>query len=93
MRIRESTIERRLVQGVKARGGLCWKFVSPGTTGVPDRVVITRRGEVWFVELKAEDGRLSDRQALALRQLKERGAYAVVLIGREDVDRFLEVIV
>ena len=92
MRIRESAIERRLVQGVKARGGLCWKFVSPGTTGVPDRIVVTRRGDVWFVELKADDGRLSDRQAMVLRQLRDRGAPCAVLTGRGDVDRFLEMI-
>lgn len=92
MRERESAVERRLVSGVKARGGLCWKFVSPGTSGVPDRIVVTRTGDVWFVELKADDGRLSPRQALILRQLKDRGALAVVLIGRDDVDRFLEVI-
>ena len=71
MRERESAVERRLVSGVKARGGLCWKCVSPGTSGVPDRIVVTRTGEIWFVELKADDGRLSPRQALILRQLKD----------------------
>ena len=47
---------------------------------------------MWFVELKAEDGRLSDRQAMVLRQLRDRGAPCTVLIGRGDVDRFLEMI-
>ena len=92
MRIKESAVERRLVSGVKARGGLCWKFVSPGMSGVPDRIVVTRRGEIIFVELKADDGRLSDRQAMILGQLKNRGARAEVLIGTDDVDRFLEMI-
>lgn len=92
MREKESAVERQLVSGVKARGGLCWKFVSPGTTGVPDRIVVTRAGEIWFVELKADDGRLSARQAMIQRMLKDRGARSVVLIGRADVDRFLEVV-
>ena len=90
MREKESAVERRLARGVRAAGGLCWKFVSPGMSGVPDRIVVTRKGEVWFVELKADDGRLSDRQYFILQQLRERGANAVVLIGRDDVDRFLE---
>lgn len=90
MREKESAVERRLVSGVKARGGLCWKFVSPGCAGVPDRIVVTRAGEAWFVELKADDGRLSPRQAMIQRMLKDRGARSVVLIGRDDVDRFLE---
>lgn len=92
MREKESAVERRLVSGVKARGGLCWKFVSPGCAGVPDRIVVTRTGEVWLVELKADDGRLSPRQAMIQRMLKDRGARSVVLIGRDDVDRFLEMI-
>ena len=92
MRTRESAVERRLAEGVRARGGLCWKFVSPGTSGVPDRVVVTARGEIWLVELKADDGRLSDRQAMILRQLRDRGAPCAVLVGKGDVDRFLEMI-
>lgn len=92
MREKESAVERRLVSGVRARGGMCWKFVSPGCAGVPDRIVVTRTGEVWFVELKADDGRLSPRQAMIQRILKDRGARSVVLIGRDDVDRFLEMI-
>lgn len=92
MRVKESAVERRLAEGVRARGGLCWKFVSPGMSGVPDRIVVTARGEIWLVELKADDGKLSPRQALVLRQLKDRGAPCAVLVGKGDVDRFLEMI-
>lgn len=89
MREKESAIERRLAAGVREAGGLCWKFVSPGTAGVPDRIVVTRTGEIWFVELKALDGRLTDRQFHCLQALKDRGAKAIVLRGRADVERFL----
>ena len=57
--MKESQIERRLVEGVKRLGGMCLKFVSPGTLGVPDRIIITAKGRVIFVELKAETGRLT----------------------------------
>ena len=83
-------MERRLAAGVRAKGGLCWKFVSPGTSGVPDRIVVLPGGTVWFVELKADDGRLSGRQAMILRQLADRGANATVLVGMKDVEKFLE---
>lgn len=33
----EKEIERRMVQTVKDRGGLCYKFVSPNNPGVPDK--------------------------------------------------------
>ncbi len=60
--MRESQIERRLVQGVKERGGMCPKFTSPGLPGVPDRIVITPKGRVIFIELKTEIGKLANIQ-------------------------------
>ena len=60
--MKESQIERRLVEGVKRLGGMCLKFVSPGTLGVPDRIIITAKGRVIFVELQTETGRLTKSQ-------------------------------
>ena len=37
--MREKSIEEKLVAAVKVQGGVCWKFTSPGTAGVPDRIV------------------------------------------------------
>ena len=55
----EKEIEQQMRDLVKKRGGLFYKFVSPGNRGVPDRIVITPAGEVWFVELKQPAGRLA----------------------------------
>ena len=49
--MREHEIERKLVDAVKAKGGICWKFVSPGTAGVPDRIILMPNGRIAFVEL------------------------------------------
>ena len=54
----ESSIERYLVNGVKKLNGMCLKFVSPGTPGVPDRIIITPDGRIIFAELKTETGRI-----------------------------------
>ncbi len=51
--MKESVIERYLVQEVEKRGGLCEKFVSPGRRSVPDRIITWPFGVVHFVELKA----------------------------------------
>lgn len=51
--MRESDIERYLRKQVEANGGKCWKWVSPGRRGVPDRIVIMPGGVIAFVELKA----------------------------------------
>lgn len=70
----EKDLEQRLVREVKKRDGLCLKFTSPGTSGVPDRLVILPPGEyysVGFVEVKKPgQGRLSKLQRFWLRRLK-----------------------
>ena len=55
----KKTIERHLVNDVKKLGGLCYKFVSPGTQGIPDRIIITAQGRIIFCQVK-------DRQRYAL---------------------------
>ena len=43
--MREKTIEQKLVQAVKAKGGIAPKFVSPGFSGVPDRLILLPDGK------------------------------------------------
>jgi len=85
----ESQIERRLVEGVKAIGGMCIKFVSPGTPGVPDRIIITATGRIIFAELKAETGRLSKIQRYTIGEMQKRGADVRVVKGIEGVKNLL----
>ena len=51
--MREKEIEQKLVDTVKKHGGICPKFVSPGFSGMPDRIVLLPKGKFAFVELKA----------------------------------------
>lgn len=87
--MKESQIEARLVRAVKQRGGLCFKWVSPGNNGVPDRIVITPQGRVIFVELKTDTGRLSQIQVLQQGLLRSRKAEVVTLYGMQDVEAFV----
>ena len=50
--MREKEVEKKLVDEVKKRGGLCLKFVSPGFNGVPDRLLLLNKGKLSFVEVK-----------------------------------------
>lgn len=88
--MKESTIEQYLRRVVKARGGLCLKFVSPGAPGVPDRVVITPAGRTVYVELKTTTGRLSKAQKWQIAEMRKRKADVRVLYGLDGVLRFLE---
>lgn len=74
-----------LVECVKKLGGMCLKFVSPGTLGVPDRIIITKSGRIIFAELKSEVGRLSKLQQYIIGEIRKRNADVRVVRGISDV--------
>ena len=88
--MKESRIESRLVRMVRDRGGLCYKFVSPGNPGVPDRIVITPAGRTVYVELKTEVGRLAAIQKWQHEEMRKRGADVRTLKGLDQVKAFVE---
>lgn len=85
----ESEIEKKLVREVRKMGGMAYKFVSPGNTGVPDRIVILP-GVITFVELKTETGRLSPGQTRQIGKLRDLGMKVVVLHGMKELEEFLD---
>lgn len=87
--MRESSIERKLVTGVKKAGGIAYKFTSPGHAGVPDRIVLLPCGRVIFIELKTEAGRLSAIQKEQHKQLRALGMDVRTLYGKTDVEGFI----
>jgi hypothetical protein len=86
--MRESDIERYFVRCVKALGGVAYKFVSPSHRGVSDRIVCLPNGQVWFVELKAPRGRLSELQKLFAADMARLKQPYVVLWSKEMVDEW-----
>lgn len=98
-RVRESTIEKTLADGVEAEGGLCWKFTSPGRRGVPDRLPLRPipprhraivAKYVRFAELKTKRGKLSEHQKARRAELEALGFQVEVLASREAVAAFLK---
>ena len=85
----EKEVEAKLVRGVKQQGGIAYKFVSPGNSGVPDRIVVLPGGRVEFVELKSKTGRLSSIQKRQIARLESAGKKVQVLYGEDDVAAFL----
>ena len=88
--MREKDIEKVLVTKVRKLGGRAYKWVSPGNDGVPDRIVILPGMRPVFVELKAENGRLSTLQKVQIRRLLDMGQDVKVLRGIREVEQFLE---
>lgn len=88
---RERDIERALVGMVKHHGGLCLKWVCPGWSGVPDRIILLPGGRVIFAETKRpKGGKLSALQTWWRRTLSGLGFKCWTIWSREDIDRLEE---
>lgn len=82
----ESELERKFCRFVKSEGGRAYKWVSPGETGVPDRICILPGGLVIFVELKRpgrKDGR-SPRQKKVFSILEKLGCHIWLINDLDD---------
>lgn len=71
--MRESMIEARLRKAVERAGGRCLKWVCPGHTGVPDRIILMPGGRVYFAETKAPGEKERPRQEYVQRKLRGLG--------------------
>ncbi len=71
--MREKALENLLVRGVKKKGGLALKFVSPGMAGVPDRLLLLPKGRMAFVELKATGEKMRPLQTKRKEQIERLG--------------------
>jgi hypothetical protein len=87
--MREKTIERKLVQAVKAMGGIAPKFISPGFDGMPDRLVLLPNGKIAFVEVKRHGEKPSPLQEARLRLLRRLGFKVYVLDDEGQIQQIL----
>ena len=88
--MREKTIERRLVQEVKRRGGICPKWVSPGFDGVPDRLVFLPGRRFGLVEVKAPGEKPRALQISTHKLLAKLGFPIYILDGIEKIGGILD---
>lgn len=82
----EKQIERRLVQKIKEKNGLCLKLT--GYKGIPDRIVLID-GRCYFVELKDEGKKLRHEQKVWQDKLQALGFVSVMLDSKDAVDEFV----
>lgn len=85
----EGVIENYLRNQCRKHNYLCYKFVSPGRIGVPDRIVIAN-GQVIFVELKSETGKLSKVQEVCINEMKLKGADVRIFNSKHMIDDFMQ---
>lgn len=90
--IREKEVEKKLVAAVKKIGGICPKWVSPGTDGMPDRIVLLPEGKIAFVELKAPGEKPRALQIRRHEELRRLGFQVLVLDDPEKIGGILNAI-
>jgi hypothetical protein len=101
----EKQIEQYLVKECKKRDWLCWKFTSPGTCGVPDRIIIPKKTDVlmgtafyhaypqvYFAELKSPKGKLSELQKKRIAELGSKFHKVAVINSKDEVDELVDLI-
>lgn len=87
--MREKVIEKKLVQAVKASGGIAPKLVSPGFDGMPDRIVLLPDGHIGFVEVKAPGKKPRPLQLSRHGLLRRLGFRAYVLDDEQQIEKIL----
>ena len=91
--MREKEIEAALVKAAKKRNGMALKFISPGMSGVPDRLGLLPDGKLGFIELKAPGKKMRLLQEKRKRQLEALGFLVFCLDCKEEVEVMLDAIV
>lgn len=86
----EKDLENKFRIAVKRAGGKAYKFVSPGNSGVPDRLVILPGGKAGFVELKQEGKKPTGLQRKQIHDLLGKGHYANVLDRESDIQKVID---
>jgi hypothetical protein len=89
----EKNIESYLREKVKEQGGIAYKWVSPGNSGVPDRIVVLPGNKVVFVELKAPGKKPTALQVNQHKKLTLRGCDVRVIDSKLQVDLLLQELV
>lgn len=84
----ESRLERSIANFVKEKGWLYIKQPANIYKGIPDRLIITNNGYMFFVELKDEKGKLSKIQERWRKKLQK---CKVNVFEVKSIDEFKEI--
>jgi len=88
--VQEKVIEAYLRDNVKTLGGKAYKFVSPGTAGVPDRLVLLPNGKAVFIELKATGKKATALQEAQHRKIRNLNFEVFTIDRKTEVDKFID---
>ena len=85
----EKVIERKLVEAVKANGGMCIKLLCDNLLGLPDRMVLMPHSKIAFAELKTTGQKPRRIQVFMHNKLRNLGFRVEVIDTVEGVNDFI----
>lgn len=88
----EKVVERKLVELVKAKKGMCIKLLCDQLTGLPDRLCLFPGGVVIFVEVKTTGQKPRRIQTFIHNKLRALGFRVEVIDTIEAVTKLLNTI-
>ena len=93
LRTLEKEIERQLKIMVESKlRGRCLKWVCPGWSGVPDRILLLPGGRVYFVELKRPQGGKTDPLQIWWKRQLESLGFTVWHVHNKEQLKYLELV-
>lgn len=85
----EKLVERKLVESVKANGGMCIKLLCDLLIGLPDRMCLFPGHKIVFVELKTTGKKPRPVQLYMHNKLRALGFRVEVIDTVEGVGNFI----
>lgn len=89
----EKVVERKLVEAVKANGGMCIKLLCDQLTGLPDRMCLFPNHKIVFVELKTTGRKPKRIQLFIHDKLRALGFRVEVIDSVEGVEQLINSII
>ena len=68
----ENKIQKKIIDKLKKDGYFVIKIIRSNINGIPDICAI-KNGKTIFIEVKTEQGKLSELQKIMIKKLKENG--------------------
>lgn len=89
----EKAVERKLVELVKANGGMCIKLLCDQLTGLPDRLCLFPSHKIAFVELKTTGKKPRHIQIFVHNKLRALGFRVEIIDTIIGVKQFIDDII
>lgn len=89
----EKDIETKVAKYAKEKGFITYKFTSPSNRSVPDRLFISPRGRITFIEFKRKGKLPTELQQHTIDIMLERGVDVKVVdnyeLGKQTIEEWL----